>query len=46
MAKDLVCGMNIDEKKSLKSNYKGKVFYFCSDNCKSQFDKNPGRFVK
>jgi len=46
-AKDLVCGMGVDERKARsKSVYKGKTYYFCSHACKSLFDKNPEEFVK
>ncbi len=35
MAKDPVCGMNVDEKKAAGTAvYKGKTYYFCSLNCK------------
>ena len=47
MAKDPVCGMNVDEKTAkLKSEYKGKTYYFCAPGCKSTFEKNPTKFVK
>jgi YHS domain-containing protein len=46
MAKDIVCGMEVDEKKALKSSYNGKTYYFCSAVCKQTFDKNPKKFVK
>jgi len=47
MAKDLVCGMIVDEKKTkFKSDYKGKTYYFCSSACKSTFDKNPSKYAK
>ncbi len=47
MAKDPVCGMQVDEKKAAAtSNYKGKTYYFCSVSCKEQFQKNPEKFVK
>ncbi|MCP8308635.1 MAG: YHS domain-containing protein [archaeon] len=47
MAKDPVCGMSVDEKKTkYKSDYKGKTYYFCSTTCKSAFDKSPGKYVK
>jgi YHS domain-containing protein len=45
-AKDPVCGMEVDERKSPKSVYKGKPYYFCSKACKMEFDGNPGKFVK
>lgn len=47
MAKDPVCGMNVDEKTAkLKSEYKGKTYYFCALGCKATFEKNPTKFVK
>jgi len=44
MAKDLVCGMDVDEKKSTKAKYNGKEYYFCSSACKKVFEKNPEKF--
>lgn len=45
MAKDPVCGMEIDEKKAPeKSDYKGKTYYFCSNACKGAFDKDPTKY--
>ena len=47
MAKDPVCGMNVDEKTAkIKSEYKGKTYYFCAPGCKSTFDKNQSKYVK
>ncbi len=46
MAKDPVCGMDVDEKKSQhKSEYKGKTYYFCSPACKKDFEKAPETYV-
>jgi len=46
MAKDPVCGMQVDETTPAgKSEYKGKEFYFCSPGCKASFDKEPAKFV-
>ena len=45
MAKDLVCGMNVDEKTALRSEYKGQTYYFCSPGCKRSFDKEPEKYV-
>jgi YHS domain-containing protein len=45
MVKDPVCGMTVDEKTAkLKSEYKGKTYYFCNQTCKSSFDKNPAKY--
>jgi len=46
MAKDLMCGINVDEKTAMKSDYNGKAYYFCSRHCKSNFDSNPAKYVK
>ena len=47
MAKDPVCGMNVDEKKAAaKSEYMGKTYYFCAVGCKKTFDGNPAKYVK
>ena len=44
MAKDPVCGMEIDEKKTMTSTVDGNTYYFCSEACKDKFDKEPGKF--
>ena len=50
LAKDPVCGTDVSinkaEKSGRKSTYQGKVYYFTSDECKEQFDKNPARYAK
>jgi len=47
MAKDLICGMMVDEKTAKwTSDYNGKKYYFCAEKCKLTFDKNPKRFAK
>jgi len=46
MAKDPVCGMMVDEKTAkFKSEHKGKTYYFCSQMCKTAFDKNPMKYA-
>ncbi len=46
MAKDVVCGMEVDEKKAIKEVYKGKTYYFCSPSCQWAFKQNPEQFLK
>lgn len=47
MAKDPVCGMEVEEgKASAKSEYKGITYYFCSTICKQNFDKEPEKYLK
>lgn len=45
MAKDPVCGMNVDEKKAMTVVRDGKTYYFCSAGCKATFQKAPGQYV-
>lgn len=46
MAKDPVCGMEVDEKTAAaKSEYQGQTYYFCSVGCKKAFDKEPQKYV-
>lgn len=44
---DPVCKMKVDkDKTSYSSEYKGEKHYFCSENCKSQFDASPKNYVE
>ncbi len=46
MAKDLVCGMDVDiNKAAAKSEHQGKTYYFCAPGCKTEFDKNPNQYI-
>lgn len=45
MATDPVCGMAVDESKAAATaDYRGRTYYFCSQNCKATFDKAPARY--
>ena len=50
LSKDPVCGMEVSvnkaEKSGRKSRFQGKTYYFCNDDCKQQFEKEPSRYVK
>jgi Cu+-exporting ATPase len=47
MAKDPVCGMDVDESKAAGSSvYNGKTYYFCAQSCKARFDKEPEKYAK
>jgi membrane fusion protein, copper/silver efflux system len=50
LSKDPVCGMDVSpskaEKAGRRSDFQGKSYYFCSDECKEQFEKEPKRYVK
>ena len=45
-ARDPVCGMMIDESSAAASSeYEGERYYFCSQECKTQFDRNPKKYA-
>jgi membrane fusion protein, copper/silver efflux system len=50
MSIDPVCGMEVDETKAKATGkasvYRGKTYYFCTDECKHQFENEPHRYVK
>ena len=46
MAKDPVCGMDVDERKAAKVNYLKKTYYFCSPSCQWAFKEHPKNFSK
>lgn len=47
MAKDPVCGMEVDESNAAAIvNFKGKTYYFCSTACKEKFEESPNRYVE
>jgi len=47
MAKDSVCGMEVDEENAQnKSMHMGNVYHFCSTTCKAEFDRKPEKYVQ
>ena len=47
MAKDPVCGMDVDETTAAAAAvYKGRTYYFCAPGCKAAFEKDPAKYVK
>jgi len=46
MAIDPVCGMEVDENSAKdRSSFEGKTFYFCSTDCREEFDEAPEEYV-
>lgn len=44
--KDPVCGMDVTyESAQARSEYNGQTYYFCSLDCKEQFDRNPEAYI-
>jgi Cu+-exporting ATPase len=47
MKTDPVCKMTIEDKDAVGTSlYKGTTYYFCSEVCKEDFDKNPESYLK
>lgn len=47
MAKDPVCGMEVDEKTAKhKTVHMGKTYYFCCAMCKEKFEADPHKYIK
>lgn len=46
MAIDPVCGMEVDEKNPpAESEYQGRTYYFCREECRQQFESNPEQYA-
>ena len=46
MAKDPVCGMQVDEQTAIAtSEYRGQTYYFCAKACKTAFDREPAKYL-
>lgn len=44
--KDPVCGMSVDPASAkYQSDYVGNTYFFCSDTCRSKFERDPRAFV-
>jgi YHS domain-containing protein len=47
MTIDPVCGMGVEEKKpELQSQYAGRKYFFCSEECKKEFEADPNGYVE
>jgi Cu(I)/Ag(I) efflux system membrane fusion protein len=50
MATDPVCGMGVSVKEAIAARltreHNGRTYYFCSEDCKKQFDADPGKYVR
>ncbi|MGE5453402.1 MAG: heavy metal translocating P-type ATPase [Acidobacteriota bacterium] len=44
-AKDPVCGMTVQRQSAQSESYAGKMFFFCSEHCKTKFLANPAQYA-
>jgi RND family efflux transporter MFP subunit len=49
-AEDPVCGMQVDQQRAMAAGrhatHAGTRYFFCADDCKRSFEKNPARYLK
>ena len=46
MAIDPVCKMTVDEETAkFKTDYKGRIYYFCAPGCKKAFEESPEDYI-
>lgn len=46
MAKDLVCGMEVDTTTAKHtSEFEGQTYYFCAPGCKRAFEAEPQKYL-
>jgi YHS domain-containing protein len=43
MAKDPICDMEVDEQ---TAEFKSQSYYFCSEECKEQFELRPEQYAR
>jgi YHS domain-containing protein len=48
MTIDPVCGMRVEEKKTpqLQTQFAGKKYFFCSEECRKEFEADPNGYVE
>jgi YHS domain-containing protein len=47
MTIDPVCGMKVDEKSAqFQTQFAGKRYYFCSEECRKEFEADPGEYIE
>jgi YHS domain-containing protein len=47
MTTDPVCGMKVDEKNTeFQTQFAGKKYFFCSEECRKEFETKPDEFVE
>ncbi len=46
MAKDPVCGMDVDEANpAATAEHQGEKYYFCAPGCKAAFEADPDKYL-
>jgi uncharacterized protein len=43
---DPVCGMKVDRARAVRLEHAGRTYFFCSDHCRSEFERDPDRHTR
>jgi YHS domain-containing protein len=46
MVRDPICGISLDENHSIRVIYHGKLYHFCSHDCKVNFEDRPDEYAQ
>ena len=46
MERDPVCGMSVEGARGITAEHGGKTYYFCSQQCKATFEKDPAKYAR
>ena len=47
MTKDPVCGIKVDDSRAeFQTQFAGKKYFFCSDECRKEFEAEPDAYVE
>ena len=47
MERDPVCGMEVDPAEAdVQTVFEGRSYYFCSEECLSEFEREPQKYVR
>jgi P-type Cu+ transporter len=46
MSIDPVCGKSVDESTGLSAKYRGREYYFDSEECLHRFESDPARYIE
>ncbi len=45
-ATDPVCGMKVDRSRALRAQAAGRTYFFCSEECRSEFQADPSEYMR
>jgi YHS domain-containing protein len=43
---DPVCGLRVDERSEFHTQFAGKKYFFCSEDCRKEFEAEPDEYIE